>query len=148
MVWGGISLEGRTELVFVGGCSLTSARYVEEILLEHVLPYAEFVGENFMLMHDNARPHTARVVSDFLQTADIETMAWPACSPDLNPIEHVWDALGRRVRARNLNTLQDLRRALTEEWEGLPQATITNLLNGMGARMEAVIQARGGNQRY
>ena len=71
-----------------------------------------------MLMHDNARPHTARVVSDFLQTADIETMAWPACSPDLNPIEHVWDALGRRVRARNLNTLQDLRRDLTEEWEG------------------------------
>lgn len=56
MVWGGVSLDGRTELVFVGGGSLTSERYVEEILLEHVLPYSGFVGEDFIFSINSYSP--------------------------------------------------------------------------------------------
>ena len=64
MIWGAISLQARTDLVFVVGNvrggnrrGLTAARYIDEILADHVVPYAEFVGENFVFMQDNAKPH-------------------------------------------------------------------------------------------
>lgn len=67
MFWGGISIDGKTDLVCVsragggrGQGSLTAHRYITEILEEHVVPYAGFVGANFEFMHDNARCHTAR----------------------------------------------------------------------------------------
>lgn len=54
-------------------------------------PFAEFVGVNFILIHDNARPHTAGIVTRFLQNTDIAVMEWPARAPDLNSIEHMWE---------------------------------------------------------
>ncbi|KFM69431.1 hypothetical protein X975_20349, partial [Stegodyphus mimosarum] len=53
------------------------------------------------LQDDNARPHRARIVDDYLQQETIMRMEWPARFLDLNPIEHVWDALGRCLAALN-----------------------------------------------
>ncbi|GFU22206.1 transposable element Tcb1 transposase [Trichonephila clavipes] len=65
-------------------------------------------------MDDNARPHRANIVDECLQSEDITRMDWPAYSLDLNPIEHVWDMLGRRIAARQSppTCLSELRRAL------------------------------------
>ncbi|GBN76632.1 hypothetical protein AVEN_218484-1 [Araneus ventricosus] len=52
-------------------------------------------------MDDNARPHRAFLVDGFLESEDIRRMDWPARSPDLNPIEYVWDALGRAIATHN-----------------------------------------------
>lgn len=150
MVWGGISLEARTELVLIQGGRLTADRYITDILEPHVIPYAPFVGQEFLLMHDNARPHVAGVVQNYLQEVEISTLPWPARSPDLNPIEHLWDNMGRRVRALlpppgNLN---DLSLRLTEIWDQTDQDAIRNLIFSMPRRCEAVIRARGGNTRY
>jgi len=84
--------------VVVNG-ALNAGGYIRDVLQEHVEPFATHIGENFLLMHDSARPHKARCVSDFLNAVGIRTMAWPACSPDINPIEHVWDMLSRRLRS-------------------------------------------------
>jgi transposase len=51
-------------------------------------------------MDDNARPHRAHIVQDYLQQEAIELIPWPAVSPVLNPIEYLWDYLGRKVNAR------------------------------------------------
>jgi hypothetical protein len=70
---------------------------------------------------------------DFLNDNYIRTLPWPALSPDLNLIEHLWDEFGRRVR-NGLNppeTLDELRRALIQEWNNIPQAFIRKLIGSM-----------------
>ncbi|GFV74772.1 transposable element Tcb1 transposase [Trichonephila clavipes] len=58
------------------------------------------MGAEFLFMDHNARPHRANIVDECLQSEDITRMDWLAYSPDLNPIEHVWGMLGRRIAAR------------------------------------------------
>jgi transposase len=151
MVWGAISVQGRTELVSLRGARMmTAVRYITDILDPHVIPYSPFIGPNFVNMHDNARPHTARIVQEYLRETETPVMEWPARSPDLNPIEHVWDTLQQRVLERRMvfRTLQQLEVVLVKEWHNIPQEYIVNLYESMLHRMEAVIQARGGSTRF
>ncbi|GFS67275.1 transposable element Tcb2 transposase [Trichonephila clavipes] len=80
----------------------------DEILRPIVVPYAATISDYFILMDDNCKPHRANLVEDFIFEEEIVRMEWPVCSPDMNPIEHVWDAQGRRVDDRQLppQTLQ------------------------------------------
>lgn len=154
MVWGGISLTAHTALVFIEPTArthgLTAHRYITEVLANHVVPYAGHIGQDMLLMQDNARPHVAHVVTEYLRDVGIRTMDWPARSPDLNPIEHLWDELKRRVRARvpAATRLPELRTAIEEEWNAIPQDFIVRLVRCMHTRMIAVIRARGGNTKY
>lgn len=150
MVWGAISYEGRTDLVVFNRGSVNAQRYVEEVLQDHVVPFAPFIGDNFRLMHDNARCHTARLVNEYLNEVGVPVLPWPAQSPDLNPIEHIWDNLKRRVRARlpAPTTLGELKRAVVEEWHNIPQTDIQEIMDRLPNRLQEVIRARGGNTRY
>ncbi|GFW13527.1 transposable element Tcb1 transposase [Trichonephila clavipes] len=58
------------------------------------------MGTEFLFMDDNVRPHCANIVDKCLQSEDITRMDWPAYSPDLNPIQHVWHMLRPRIAAR------------------------------------------------
>ncbi|UYV60867.1 hypothetical protein LAZ67_1002641 [Cordylochernes scorpioides] len=101
LVWAGISSSRRTPLHIFSGGTLTAQRYRDKILEPYLRPYRDQIGHNLILMDDNARPHRARLVNEYLQSENIRRMDWPARSPDLNPIEHVWDVLGRRIGARH-----------------------------------------------
>lgn len=81
MVWAGIRLGGRTDLVWIQG-NMTALKYRDEVLEPVILPHRQQMGQNFQLMHDNARPHTARIVTSWLQQHDIQALDWPAQSPD------------------------------------------------------------------
>lgn len=147
MVWAGISRYSRTRLHIVRG-NLNARRYIDQILRPYVLPVRQRL-RRFFLMHDNARPHTAIVTRHFLEDHNISVLRHPPMSPDLNPIEHVWDMMGRRLRQEypNLQNLAALERALVRIWQTIPQARIRRCIN-MADRLGAVIEARGGNTRF
>uniref|UniRef100_A0A4W5KKF7 HTH cro/C1-type domain-containing protein n=1 Tax=Hucho hucho TaxID=62062 RepID=A0A4W5KKF7_9TELE len=149
MVWGGISLGGRTALHVLARGSLTAIRYRDEILRPLVRPYAGAVGPGFLLMQDNARPHVAGVCQQFLREEGIDAMDWPARSPDLNPIEHIWDIMSRSIHQRHVapQTVQELADALVQVWEEIPQETIHHLIRSMPRRCREVIQAITAAQR-
>ncbi|GFU58032.1 transposable element Tcb2 transposase [Trichonephila clavipes] len=83
LVLAGISLGGHTELHVFHGGTVTGLRYRDEILDPYVRPYAAAIGNDFILMDDNARPHRARIVEEYLEDHGLERMEWPARSPDL-----------------------------------------------------------------
>ncbi|GFY01601.1 transposable element Tcb2 transposase [Trichonephila clavipes] len=116
LVYGGISIDGRTDLYIIQDGPLTARRYKDEILRTIVVPYAAAIGNDFILMDDNCWPHRANLVEDFFLDEGIVRMEWTACSPGLNPIEHVWDTLGIRVSGRQPppQILQEQERALLE----------------------------------
>ncbi|KAI4888054.1 hypothetical protein NFI96_003401 [Prochilodus magdalenae] len=133
MVWGGISLEGRTDLYRLDNGTLTAIRHRDEILGPVVRPYAGAVGPGFLLVHNNARPHVARVCRQFLENEGIDTIDWPTGSPDLNPIEHLWDIVFRSIRRHQvaLQTVHELSDALVQIWEEIPQDTIRHRRTGV-----------------
>jgi hypothetical protein len=86
------------------------------------------------------------VANNYLDEIGIRRFNWLACSPDLNPIEHLWDQLQQRpVLPENL---QGLRLTLEEKFEQIPQINLSNLNNSMPRRLNKVIRARGGHTRY
>ncbi|GFV35819.1 transposable element Tcb1 transposase [Trichonephila clavipes] len=119
MVWAGIMINGRTRLHVVANGTMTGQRYIDEVLLPHVRLFCGVVGDKLVFMDDNATCHRTLAVEDCLDSEGIQRLVRPARSRDLNPIENVWDALGRQVDGRNYPPINKntLIRALTEEWD-------------------------------
>ncbi|GFS87598.1 transposable element Tc1 transposase [Trichonephila clavipes] len=122
MVWAGIMINGRTRLHVVANGTMTGQRYMDEVLLPHVRLFRGAVGLS--------------------SSKGIHRLVWPVRSPDLNPIENVWDALGRQVAGRNYppTNKNTLIRALTEEWDKMPQQLLDNVVQRNFAMRE-----KGGN---
>ncbi|GFY14956.1 transposable element Tcb2 transposase [Trichonephila clavipes] len=150
MVWAGIMINSRTRLHVVANGTMTGQRYIDEVLLPHVRLFRGAVGDKFVFMDDNATCHRTLAVQDCLDSEGIQRLVWPSRSPDLNPIENVWGALGRQVAGRNYppTNKNTLIRALTEEWDKLPQQLLDNVVQSMVRRVECCITLHGGHIPY
>ena len=147
MIWGGISNRAKTDIVTIRG-NLNAVRYCNEVIRPVIVPFMH-QGHAQIFQQDNARPHVARHTMGVLRTNHVNTLDWPAKSPDLSPIEHLWDHLGRKVRERNdVNNVADLERALRQEWNRIPMAVIQRLISSMRRRCVAVCAVNGGHTRY
>ncbi|GBL81739.1 hypothetical protein AVEN_93510-1 [Araneus ventricosus] len=110
LVWVGIATNGLTDLYVFAEGTVTAVQYRDEILHPLMRPFIAAMGTDAIFMDDNARPH-------YLENETIPQMASPA-HRTLNPIEHVWNTLGRRIAGRSvpIGTLHDLQQALLQEW--------------------------------
>ncbi|UYV70496.1 Transposase [Cordylochernes scorpioides] len=145
MVWGAIAYDSRSPLLRIQG-TMTAQRYVDDVLRPVTLPYLQGVP-NALYQQDNARPHTARISQQALQ--DVQMLPWPPYSPDLSPIEHVWDIIGRRLHALPQPRSEDeLWQMVEREWRAIPKDAIHTLIDSLPRRVAACIAVRGGPTCY
>ena len=97
-VWGGVCGQQRTHLIVNDG-NLTTHRYINQVLRPVLLPFLQH-QPRLLVQQDDARPHTARVVQQFFAANKVNVLPWLTRSPDLSPIEYLWDHLGQRIRRR------------------------------------------------
>ncbi|GFW05272.1 transposable element Tcb2 transposase [Trichonephila clavipes] len=115
--------------------TLTGQRYVDDVIRPHVGPFLNGLPWA-IFQQDNAQ--------DFLH--HFQTLPWPARSPDLSPVEYVWDQLNRQMPS--CHSVHDLELAVQDLWAHLPQGNIRCLINSMPDRVAACIAAGGGPTRY
>ena len=148
MVWGAIAYHGRSQLLRIVG-NLNSTRYINEVLQPQAIPFLQGLP-GAVFQQDNARPHVARTVKSYLDSQQVQLLPWPAYSPDLSPIEHVWDFVGQCLTRdpRPVASTDELWLRIQTIWNTLPQADIQNLFHSMPRRVAALIAARGGHTKY
>lgn len=149
MVWGGICGELKTRLVIIHG-NLNAQRYRDEILRPVAIPFIRQQPRGIVFQHDNARPHTARLTRDYLNNMNVHVLPWPASSPDMNPIEHLWDHIDRQIRKRPVPPANQhqLEQYLIHAWQQIPRHVIRRLTSSMRRRVVACVNAQGGHTRY
>ena len=94
-----------------------------------------------ILEQDKARPHTARVTQQYLQQNDVHILPWPAYSPDLNPLEHLWDYLKRKIHSQNIQKVDQLQATLVREWNAVQLNQIRRPVGSMRRSCTAVALA-------
>ncbi|GFX40671.1 transposable element Tc1 transposase [Trichonephila clavipes] len=150
IMWGCFSWFDLGSLVPVIG-KMNSEMYAD-ILDNAALPTLwQYFGEGpFLLQQDNCPIHTSRLAQTWFDEMGVQKLDWPSQSPDLNPIEHLWVKLERRLRSQ-LNppsTLQLVTSAVMDAWKAIPVVTYQKLVESLPKCVQAVIDAKGGPTSY
>lgn len=147
MAWGGISEKGKTPLFCF--TDIMDGPFYVNILRTQLLPAAQrMYGNDWRLQQDNDPKHTSRVAKEFIAESEVHVIDWPSNSPDLNPIENMWQVMKNNVEKRMPKDIAELTRFLAEEWEAIPQETVNNLVISMKKRCELVIEQNGDRISY
>ena len=146
MVWTEVPLDGHTDLYVFPRGGIMAARHRSDILEPTVRPHACANGDAFILMQDNAPAHTAQVSMTFIDNTCIRVMHWSARSPDLNPTEHTWGILSRRIRQlqHHPDNVRNLIDALVQELHAVP----LNGIRSMTRCCQECVNDKGGQACY
>lgn len=149
MVWGAFCLHGTLPLAFPS-CKMNSSEYIN-VLQNHLIPFLnDHEADNLVFQQDNAAIHTSKATKQWFSDNDILVLLWPACSPDLNPIENMWAILVKKVYANNkqYNTILELKSAVLKAWQEIDSQLIAKLIQSMKNRIFEVIKNNGGTTKY
>jgi hypothetical protein len=145
--WNGL---GPAVLVILSG-NLNTEGY-KDILTRWILSTVEdqFGDDSCLYQHDNAPCHILVSVSEWFVDNKVPELDWPAQSPDLNSIEHMWDELECQLRSRPKlpTSLSALATALQEDWAAIPPERFRHLVESLPGRVRAVIKAKDGPTQY
>lgn len=151
MMWGCMTAKGPG---FATKIDSTMDQHLYKQILEDELmdtiEYYEFDEKKVIFQQDNDPKHTAKSVKEWLRDQEFKTMTWPSQSPDLNPIEHLWAHVKRKLNqfespAKGMNELWE---RIEEVWNQIDAQTCLNLITSMPARIDAVLKAKGKWTKY
>lgn len=145
-VWGGISARGRTQLAILSGNTRIDSELYCRILDKCYLPFKKtYHNDHCLLVQDNAPPHKSKYTMQKLEECGIETVKWPAESPDLNPIELVWGNMKKHISSLGIRTLDDLKVAILEYWNSITPQMCVKYIDGVRRKMLRVVEQKGKN---
>lgn len=157
MIWACIALGEKGPIAVMDypggrGGGMNASRYQEQVLERVFLPYFESLGSkkhSYMFQQDNAPGHKAKSTIDWFTSHGILLFPHPPSSPDLNPIELVWNLLKIELEKRSHvpTSKEELRQAIFEAWDMISQEDIDACIKSMPNRIKAVYKAHGGNIR-
>ncbi len=151
MVWGCMGWNGVGQLAEVEG-RMDANQYVD-ILQNHLLPSMEesgFSAKDLIFQQDNDPKHTSKKAQKWFEDNDIKVLGWPPQSPDLNPIEHLWQHIKKELSQyeRQAKGVWEVWERVAEVWDNIEPEVCQNLIESMPRRVGAVIKAKGGHTKY
>ncbi len=148
MIWGVMSSAGVGPLCFLK-TNITAPVY-QDILEDFMLPSADqlFKDADFIFQQDLAPVHTAKSIKSWLNDHGVGVLDWLANSPDLNPIENLWDIVKWKMRNKRTKNEDELKATVKETWSSIPPQQCHKLINSMPCRIETVIKETGVHTKY
>ena len=150
MVWGSMSWKGLGTIDFIEN-TMTKEVY-RDLLEKNLRQSARKVGlsRNFIFQQDNDPKHTAGIVTEWFKKHKINVLPWAPQSPDLNPIEHLWSEMERRLSGRKPKNKEELKVMLRNIWTEIDEEgkVTQNLVESMPRRIAAVRKSKGGPTKY
>lgn len=151
MVWGCMGWSGVGKMVYVEG-KMDAEQYcsiLDDGLLG-TLEKFELETEDIIFQQDNDPKHTSKLAKKWFQDNEINLLSWPAQSPDLNPIEHLWGLLKRKIYDYEFPAegVEEIWERAAKAWSQITQTEVQNLISSMPRRIAAVIKAKGGHTKY
>jgi hypothetical protein len=151
MIWGCMTAQGVGYMCKIEG--MMNGELYRDILDDHLfktINWYDLDKDDFIFQQDNDPKHKSKIVSAWFKDHHVELLDWPAQSPDLNPIEHLWSHLKRRLNAypTQPKSIKELWERAEEEWEKIPKEVCLDLINSMPRRVAAVLKAKGGYTKY
>jgi transposase len=118
--------------------------------LKGSLDFWDFSKDNIIFQQDNDPKHTSKKAKEWFKSEGITVLEWPAQSPDLNPIEHLWHHLKLKLSSYNTRAkgIHELWERCDKEWSSFTAEICQNYIESMPKRVQAVLKARGGQTKY
>ena len=147
MVWGCFSGKGMGPIHHIDG--IMDRFMYRDILQNLMLPYAENeMPLQYRFQQDNEPKRTSKICKEWLQNNRIQVLNWLAQSPDLKPIENLWEIVNMKINQENCKNKTDLFQTLKIAWKGIMLDTINNVMSSMPRRCAYVIQNKGFATKY
>lgn len=148
MVWACFGAAGVGNIVLIPN-TMSGAMY-REILKKNFRESAQKIGlkRGWYLLQDNDPKHKSKIVQTELDKMKIKRIDHPAQSPDLNPIENLWDVVDRKIPTEDRNSIETFTNAIIREWNNIAIETCRNLAMSMRDRMKEVLEMKGRATHY